>query len=65
MLPSVPVTVTDVAFVALTVRVDELPDVIDVGLALIATDGSGDDAGTTVTVAIAVAVSPDPLAVAV
>jgi hypothetical protein len=39
-LPSDPVTVTCVAFVAVTVRVDELPDAIDVGLTLIPTMGA-------------------------
>lgn len=40
MLPSDPVTITCVAFVAVTVRVDELPDAIAVGLALIPTIGA-------------------------
>ena len=40
VLPSDPVTITCVAFVAVTVRVDELPDAIDVGLAFIPTMGA-------------------------
>ena len=40
VLPSEPVTITCVAFVAVTVRVDELPDAIEVGLALIPTIGA-------------------------
>jgi len=40
VLPSDPVTVTCVAFVAVTVRVDELPDAIEVGLTLIPTMGA-------------------------
>jgi hypothetical protein len=38
-LPSVPVTVTAVAFVALTVNVDEPPAEIEVGLALMLSVG--------------------------
>jgi hypothetical protein len=56
------VTVTAVAFVAVTVRVDELPDVIEVGFAVIVTVGA---AGVTVTVAAAVAVPPALVAFAV
>jgi hypothetical protein len=37
VLPSEPVTVTPVALVALTVRVDEAPGAIEVGLAVIVT----------------------------
>jgi hypothetical protein len=62
-LPSVPVTVTCVAFVAATVSVDELPGLIEVGLAVIVTVGGA--AATTVTIAVAVAVPPAPVAVAV
>jgi hypothetical protein len=39
-LPSVPVTVTDVALDAVTVRVEEPPELIDVGLALMPTVGA-------------------------
>jgi hypothetical protein len=39
---SVPVTVTWVAFTALTVKVDELPTAIEVGLADMATVGAPD-----------------------
>ena len=63
-LPSVPVTVTCVAFVAVTVSVDELPELTEVGLAVMLTVGAA-AAGTTVTVAVAVAVPPAPVAVAV
>ena len=40
-LPSVPVTVTNVAFVADTVKADELPGKIEVGVAVILTAGDG------------------------
>jgi hypothetical protein len=40
-LLSLPVIFTDVAFVAVTVNVDEAPGAIDVGLAVIATVGPG------------------------
>jgi hypothetical protein len=40
-LPSVPLTITPVALVAETVRVAELPAVIDVGLAVMLTVGAG------------------------
>jgi hypothetical protein len=62
-LLSVPVTVTPVAFVAVTVSVDELPALIEAGLAVILTVGPA--LATTVTVAVAVAVPPAPVAVAV
>ena len=58
-----PVNVTWVAFVATTVSVDELPDVIEVGFALIVIVGAG--AAVTVTVAVAVALPPTPIAVAI
>jgi hypothetical protein len=62
----VPVTVTPVALAAATVKVEELPDVIEVGLATMLTVGAdGPDAGVTVTVAVAVALPPAPIAVAV
>jgi hypothetical protein len=60
-LPSVPATVTWVAFVAVTVSVDELPELMEVGLAEILTVSAVD----TVTFAVAVAVPPAPVAVAV
>ena len=62
-LPSEPVIVTLEAFVAVAVRVDESPAVIEVGFAVMATVGAG--LAVTVTVAVADAVPPDPLAVAV
>jgi hypothetical protein len=63
VLPSVPVTVTPVALVAVTVNVDELPEAIEVGLAVMATVGA--TAGVTVTVVPADALPPAPVAVAV
>jgi hypothetical protein len=66
VLPSVPVTVTAVAFVAATVNVDELPEAIEVGLAEMLTVGAtGGPDGVTVTVAVAVVFPPAPVAVAV
>jgi hypothetical protein len=56
------VTVTVVALLATTLSVDELPEVIDVGLAAILTVGAG---LVTVTVAVAETFPPAPLAVAV
>jgi hypothetical protein len=61
VLPSVPAIVTWVALVAITVKVDELPVTIEVGLAVMATVGTGD----TVTVVPAEAFPPAPVAVAV
>ena len=55
--------VTCVALVAVTVRMEELPAVIDVGLEAIVTVGR--TAGPRVTVAVAVVVPPAPVAVAV
>jgi hypothetical protein len=49
--------------VAVTVIVDELPELMDAGLAEMVTVGGG--FGVTVTVAVAVAVPPGPVAVAV
>jgi hypothetical protein len=49
--------------VAATVSVDELPVVIEVGLAVMLTAGA--DGGSTVTVALEDAVPPVPVAVAV
>ena len=63
MLPSVPVSVTCVEFVAVTVKMDELPDVIEAGLAVIVTVGVG--FGVTVTVVVAEVFALDPVAVAV
>jgi hypothetical protein len=55
--------VTDVAFAATTVNVEELPAGTDVGLAEIVTVVAV--AGTTVTVAVADALAPVPVALAV
>jgi hypothetical protein len=52
-----------VALVAVTVKVDEAPAAIDVGLATMVTVGAVPE--PTVTVAVAVALPPDPAAVAV
>jgi hypothetical protein len=54
-----------VALLAVTVNVEELPDVTDVGLAAIATVGTGFVDALTVTVAVEVAEPPAPVAVAV
>jgi hypothetical protein len=62
-LPSLPDTVTEVAFVAVTVRVEELPVAIEVGFAAMVTVGAGPV--LTVTFAVAVTVPPAPVAVAV
>lgn len=64
-LPSVPVTVTDVALVAVTVRVDEDPDEIVVGFAVMVTVGLFVVELLTVTVVVAVVLPPVPTAVAV
>ena len=53
------------AFVAATVSVDELPAVIEVGLAEIVTVGAGGAAATTVTDVVEEAFPPLPMAVAV
>jgi len=57
---SVPVIVTLVAFVAETVSVDELPALIEVGLAtrVAVAAGGGGVAAATVTIAVAVALPP-------
>ena len=60
-LLSVPVTVTAVAFAALTVSVEDPPEAIEDGLAEMLTVG----ADAMVTVAVAVALPPVPVAVAV
>ena len=65
MLPSVPLIVTVVALVAITVKVEEPPDAMDVGLAVMLTVGAGGVAGVTVTVVLAEALPPAPVAVAV
>ena len=65
MLPSDPVTTTWVALVAVTVRIDELPAAIEVGLALIVTVGELLEAELTATVTAAVTFPADPVAVAV
>jgi hypothetical protein len=65
VLPSVPVTVTLVALVAVTVKVEDPPEVIEVGLAVMLTVGAPTTAGVTVTVAAAEAFPPLPVAVAV
>jgi hypothetical protein len=58
--------VVPVAFVAVTVKTEEFPLVIDVGLALIATVGAPDPPPVvTVIVTLAEAVPPAPVAVAV
>ena len=62
-LPSLPATVTAVAFDAVTVSVAELPAAMEVGLAVIVTVVTGLEA--TVTVALAEAVPPEPEATAV
>jgi hypothetical protein len=62
MLPSLPDTVTAVALVAMTVSVDEPPEVIDVGLPAMVTVGAG---LVTVTVALAEVFPPVPVAFAV
>lgn len=65
-LPSVPLIVTPVAFWAVTLKTEELPEVIDVGLALIVTVGAPVvPPVVTVIVTLADAVPPLPVAVAV
>jgi hypothetical protein len=63
--PSVPVMTTVVAFVAATVRVEEVPSAIVVGFAVMVTVGAGSTGVFTVTVAEAVAVPPEPVTVIV
>jgi hypothetical protein len=63
VLPSVPVIVTWVALVAATVKVDEFPAVIEVGLGVMLTVAAA--GGVTVTVVAAEVVPPVPVAVAV
>ncbi len=64
LLPLLPVIAIDVAFVAVTVKTEELPLVIDVGLALMVTVGA-DVLAAMVIVTDAEAVPPAPVAVAV
>jgi hypothetical protein len=59
----VPVTVTPVALVATTVKVEELPVVIEVGFATMLTVGAA--GWVTVTVTLAEVLPPGPVAVAV
>jgi hypothetical protein len=54
-----------VALLAATVKVDEPPEVIEVGLAAMVTVGAGLVTALTVTVAVEVTVPPAPVAVAV
>jgi hypothetical protein len=63
LLPSEPVSDTAVAFIAVTVKVDDPPSVIEVGLATIVTEG--DDEFVTVTTTVAEAFPPEPVAFAV
>jgi hypothetical protein len=63
VLLSLPVTVTWVAFIAVTVNVDEPPGETEAGLAVMLTVGGGFD--VTATVAFAEAFPPAPVAVAV
>ena len=65
MLPSEPLSETPVAFVAVMVRMDALPAVIDAGLAVIVTVGVAEPTNDTVMVEFAVADPPAPVAVAV
>jgi hypothetical protein len=63
VLPSLPVTVTWVAFIVVTVNVDVPPELIEVGLAVMVTVGGG--FGVTVTVVPADIFPPGPVADAV
>jgi hypothetical protein len=65
VLPSDPAITTCVAFVALTVSIEELPADIAVGLAVMVTVGGGVDAALTVTTTAAVTFPVDPVATAV
>ena len=68
LLPLLPAMVMPVALVAVTVRTEELPFVIDVGLALIVTVGGPDPPDEPVVTVIMTedeAVPPGPVAVAV
>jgi len=61
VLPSDPVTVTWVALVAVTVKVDEFPVVIEAGLAVMLTVGAGAADDVTVTVVLVKAFAPVPV----
>ncbi len=64
MLPSEPLIVTCVAFIAVTVRVDELPTTIDDGAAVIVTVGISEDTDTAIaTVAVTDPLLPEAVAV--
>jgi hypothetical protein len=63
VVPSLPVTVTWVAFIAVTVKVDEVPEAIDAGFAVMPTVGAGFD--VIVTVVLADVFPPAPVAAAV
>jgi len=63
VVPSLPVNVTCAAFTAVTMRVDDCPDVIVSGFAVICTVGAG--FAVTVTVTVAEAFPPAPEAEAV
>jgi hypothetical protein len=65
LLPLVPSSVTEVALVACTVTVEELPEAIVVGLAVTVTVGAEPVPVVTVILTLAEAVPPDPVAVAV
>ena len=66
LVPSEPVSVTALAFVAPTVRMEELPAVIEAGLAAMVTAGAGGvDGVVTVTDAVPEALPPAPVALAV
>ena len=62
MLLSVPVSVTCVSFAAITVKVDEFPEVIEAGLAVMLTVGARD---ATFIVVAAETFPPAPVAIAV
>jgi hypothetical protein len=63
VLPSLPLKVTCVALLAVTVNVEDPPAAIEVGLATTVTVGAG--FAVTVTIAVAVADPPPPAADAV
>ena len=67
LLPSLPLTDTELEYVATTVRLDAAPAAIEVGLAPMVTVGAGGGGPVTVTWAVAVAgvVPVAPIAVAV
>ena len=61
--PFVPATVTDVACIAVTVRVEVLPSLIETGLAAMVTVGAG--FGVTSMVTVSETLPPAPVAVTV